>query len=530
MSKLKIEYRATSELKEYASNPRHNEAAVAGVAKSISEFGWKVPIVIDVNGTIISGHTRLKAAKMLGLDEVPVIVADDLTPQQVKAFRLADNKVAEAATWDEGLLELELQNILSLDMSDFGFNLDVGFLDDERGDYAESYNEAYEEEPDEEADDEPERTGRFMPTYEPEEDEVEEDEIPETEYCAPRCEAGDMFILGDHRLLCGDSTKREDVERLMQGEKADLVFTDPPYGMKKEDDGVLNDDLTGDALLEFNKLWVPLSFEMLKDNGSWYCWGIDEPLMDIYAFILKPMIKDGKVIFRNLLTWDKHDARGQMTAERQKYTPADEKCLFVQCGARLGTNSEDYFEAWDAIRLPLRAEADRVGLTPSKLKEITGVGMYAHWFTKSQWGLIPEEHYKKLQEYYNGEAFNGDYSAFKTDYREIYKQFRELSDGTRAYFNNTHDNMNSVWHFSRAGAEERTEHATPKPLALCARGILSSSRHGETVLDLFGGSGSTMIACEQVGRKCCMMEMSPKWCDLIINRWERMSGQRAKKV
>ena len=513
MSRLKIEYRETNTLKEYDRNPRRNEAAVEGVANSISEFGFRVPIVIDRNGVIIAGHTRLKAAKMLGLAEVPVIVADDLSPEQVKAFRLADNKVAEVATWDEGLLELELQNILSLDMSDFGFSLDMGFLDEPM---EEEYTEAEEYSEEEEYDAPP-------PTYDPEPEIIEEDEPPEEidESYAPRCEEGDMFILGEHRLLCADSTKRENIERLMQGKIADLVFTDPPYGMGK--DGVLNDGLTGEALLEFNREWIPLSFEFLKDNGSWYCWGTDEPLMDIYSAILKPMIAEKKIIFRQLLTWDKHDAPGQRSGEMKMYAVADEKCLFVQCGARLNANTEDYLEAWDAIRIPLREEADRVGLTPAKLKEITGVGMYNQWFSKSQWALIPEEHYNKLREYYKGEAFT-------TEYREIYRQYMELSDATRAYFNNTPDNMNSIWHFSRAGTEERTEHVTPKPLALCARGILSSSRRGEVVLDLFGGAGSTMMACEQVGRKCYMMELSPQWCDLIINRWERISGKKAVKV
>lgn len=306
---------------------------------------------------------------------------------------------------------------------------------------------------------------------------------------------------------------------------ADLVFTDPPYGMKKESEGVLNDNLNYKDLLEFNRKWIPLSFSFLKDNGSWYCWGIDEPLMDIYSNILKPMQDNNQITFRNLITWDKATGFGQRSAEQRLYSIADEKCLFVMYGVQgFNNNSDNYFEGWEPVRMYLKNEAEKVGLNASKLKEICGVGMYSHWFSKCQFELIGEKYYKALQEHYKNEAFKKDYEEIKKDYYS-----------TRAYFDNTHDNMNNVWHFERArytDSETFTNnlHATPKPIALCARAVKSSARQGEIVLDLFGGSGSTLIACERTQRKCYMMELSEHYCDVIIARWEKETGKEAIKL
>ncbi|WP_218116839.1 ParB N-terminal domain-containing protein [Staphylococcus epidermidis] len=252
---------------DYDDNPRYNDEAVDYVKESIKEFGFKVPIIIDENDVIIAGHTRKKAALEIGIKEVPVIVADDLTPQQVDAFRLADNKVAEFSEWDEDLLMSELNKLDDLDMSAFGFeDMELDLEDTEI-----------------------------------EEEEIEEDEVVEIPE-EPKSKFGQIYQLGNHRLMCGDSTSDEDVSKLMNGQQASLVFTDPPYGAKKQKDGVLNDNLNYDSLLEFNKLWIPLSFKYLKENGSWYCWGLDQPLMDIYTEILKPKIKNNEIVFKNLIT------------------------------------------------------------------------------------------------------------------------------------------------------------------------------------------------------------------------------------
>ena len=363
---------------------------------------------------------------------------------------------------------------------------------------------------------------RFNLFDEENQDTILEGDIPELPE-EPICKLGDIWQLGNHRLMCGDSTDAECVTRLMDGKKADMVFTDPPYGMKKEKDGVLNDNLNYDDLLEFNKKWIPLTFENLKDNGSWYCWGIDEPLMDIYVFILKPMIKENKITFRNLITWDKGVGFGQLSDEQRMYSQATEKCLFVMCGVQgFNNNRDNYFDGWESIRSYLETEAKKVGLNNKKIKEICGVAsMFSHWFTKSQWCLLPEEHYKKIQEYYKRQAFKREYDDLK---REYYS--------TRAYFNNTHDNMNNVWHFNKiaGNTQEKRDagnHATPKPIPLCCRAIKSSSRESEIVLDVFGGSGSTLIACEYLNRKCYIMELDTKYCDVIIKRWEKLTGGKA---
>jgi DNA modification methylase len=463
------------------------------VANSIKEFGFKVPIIIDANGVIVTGHTRYKAAKKLGMETVPCILADDLTDEQVKAFRLADNKVAEIADWDFELLDDELSQVLDIDMEEFGFEFDA--LSDNSAD-------------------------------------VIEDEPPEPPK-EPRTKLGDMYKLGGHRLICGDSTDIAVIDRLMDGVKADMVFTDPPYGMKKESEGVLNDNLNYDDLLDFNRQWIPLTFGALKDNGSWYCWGIDEPLMDIYSNILKPMQKENKITFRNLITWDKGDAGAGGVSFMGKdglrsYPVGSEKCLFVMCGVQgFNNNQDNYFEGWEPVRQYLVGEAEKVGLTSQKLKEICGVNMWSHWFGKSQFAFITEEHYKELQDYYNKK----EYDAFKKEYDELKKEYDELKKeyySTRAYFDNTHDTMTDVWAMGRISHEEKMQaggHATPKPLALCQRAIKSSSRENESVLDLFGGSGSTLIACEQLGRKCYMMELDPHYCDVIRKRyWKFKTG------
>lgn len=491
--KIQVIYKQIDELVPYENNPRNNDEAVEAVANSIKEFGFGNPIVIDEKGEIINGHTRLKSAKLIGLNEVPTVTVDWLTEEQKKAYRLADNKTGELADWDWDKLSIELEELqnMEIDMSDFGFDFSLG---------EENLEEVIEDD------------------YE-----VEVPEEPKSKY-------GEVYQLGKHRLMCGDSTNINDVEKLMNGNKADMVFTDPPYGMKKEKDGVLNDNLNYDDLLKFNKQWIPITFDSLKDNGSWYCWGIDEPLMDIYSEILKPMIKNQKLTFRNLITWDKGNGQGQLSDLFRMYATADEKCLFVMCGVQgFSNNTGDYFDGWEVIRFYLEQEAKKVGLNAKKLKEITGVGMYSHWFTKAQWVFIPEEHYKKIQNYYNGEAFNQEYESLKQEYESLKQEWHK----TRAYFNNTHDNMNNVWHISRAGNEEREltgGHATPKPIALCSRAIKTSSREKEIVLDVFGGSGSTLIACEQLDRTCYMMELDPRYVDVIINRWEEFTGQKAELI
>ena len=470
-----------SDLKSYEKNNKKHWENVDEIVKSIQANTYIAPIIIDENNVILAGHGRKFALDKLQVSEAEVLQVSWLSEEQKRDFRIRDNKLTELSEWDFENIKFELDELDIPDLSDL-------FKDEE---------ELQEEE------------------VEAKEDDYE---IPET--ITTDIVLWDLFEIGEHRLLCGDSTDAEQVAKLMNGEKADMAHNDPPYGMKKEADGVLNDNLNYDKLLEFNKQWIPHTFDALKDNGSWYCWGIDEPLMDIYAFILKPMIKENKITFRNLITWFKNPSGcgdGQNNPLARSYGVITEKCLFVMCGVQgFNNNSDNYFEKWEPIRTYLEGEAKKVGLNNKKLKEICGVGMYGHWFTKSQWCLIPEEHYLKLQNYYKKE-----YGAFKKEYDELKKEYYK----TRAYFDNTHEKMTEVWQFDRTTGEERESaggHATPKPIQLCERAIKSSCPDNGLVLDVFLGSGSTMVAAHQLNRKCYGMEIEPKYCQIIIDRMRNL--------
>lgn len=235
MSKTEIIYKNIDELVPYENNPRHNDQGVDALAESIKEFGFKVPIIIDTDGVIVAGHTRLKACKKLGIDEVPCIVADDLTDEQIKAFRLADNKVAELSDWDLDKLKEEIGE-LDVDMTKYGFvqieNLDQAIED---------INDLMEK---------------------------------EIEEAIPTARRGEIYQLGEHYLMCGDSTDPKDVEKLTQGNKMDLVVTDPPYfidyggGVNKERDKITNDNLSGSEIYNFLLKMYKNINNSLKDGGG----------------------------------------------------------------------------------------------------------------------------------------------------------------------------------------------------------------------------------------------------------------------
>ena len=255
MEDIKVEYLSIEQLKKYENNAKiHTPEQIEQIKNSIQEFGMNDPIAVWKNNEIIEGHGRLIACQQLGIKKVPVIRLDKLTDEQRKAYGLVHNKLTMNTDFDFSKLDEELEALKNIDMSQFGFeeNIDI-------------------EEP----------------------HEIIEDNPPEE--VEPRVKLGDLWQMGGHRLICGDSTDIAVIDRLMDGVKADMVFTDPPYGMKKESEGVLNDNLNFDDLLDFNRQWIPLTFGALKDNASWYCWGIDEPLMDIYSNILKPMAKQRQI-------------------------------------------------------------------------------------------------------------------------------------------------------------------------------------------------------------------------------------------
>ena len=456
---------------------------------------------------IIGGNMRYQACKELGFSEVPCKILDkDTTAEQLRAITIKDNVGFGEHDWD--LLANEWDSI------------------------------------------ELEEWGLEVPNFETEETilEAEEDDYEEPENLKIDVFLGDLieFECTDgrvHRLICGDSTDSDTVAKLMDGEKADLAHNDPPYGMKKEKDGVLNDNLNFDDLLQFNKEWIALQFSHIKENGSWYCWGIDEPLMDIYSEILKPYIKEQKATFRNLITWDKGSGQGQNLESTRSYATADEKCLFVMSGVQgFNNNQDNYFEDWEPIRIYLEEEIKKLNENDTKIANALGFKdgrTVNHWWSKSQWLFPTKDNYLGLKEYAkskNIEAFKKEYHELKKEYDELKKEYDELKKeyySTRAFFNNTHDNFNNVWHFERTSNKERETtggHATPKPIPLCQRAIKSSCPEKGLVIDFFLGSGSTMVAAHQLKRKCYGMELEPKYCQVIIDRMQKLDSSIKVKI
>lgn len=349
-------------------------------------------------------------------------------------------------------------------------------------------------------------------------------DTPPPDRKAKLVQIGDIFELEvdglKSRVMCGDCTVVDNVEKLMNGQKADLAHNDPPYGMKKEKDGVIGDNMNYEDLLQFNKDWIFLQWQYIKDNGSWYCWGIDEPLMDIYSQIIKPLVSDQKATFRNLITWDKAHGQGQNSENTRSFAIADEKCLFVMSGVQGSNNNADnYFEGWEPIRDYLYNESVKCQIANSNSfntalgLKTSGGGMYAHHIspTGSQWTLITAQNYLKLQQY----AKQNNIDAFKKEYNQLQTEY----NSTRAYFNNTHENMNNVWHFERHAKQgDEGNHATPKPLPLCQRAIKSSCPEFGLIIDFFLGSGSTLIASIQTGRRCFGLELDPVYVEVIIKR------------
>jgi len=472
-----------SEVKLNPNNPRLiKDDKFKKLVQSIKDFPEMLnirPIVVNQDMVILGGNMRYKACKEAGLKEIPIIITD-LSEDKQREFLIKDN--TSGGEWDFEMLVNEW---------------DVEQL---------------------------ESWGLDVPSFEVDEVlEAEEDDFDTTPPEEPITVLGDLYEIGEHRLLCGDSTDSDQVSKLMNGEKADMAHNDPPYGMKKENEGVLNDNLNYSDLLDFNKEWISLQFSYLKENGSFYCWGIDEPLMDIYSHILKPYIKEQKATFRNLLTWDKGHGQSQNSELTRSFATADEKCLFVMLGVQgFNNNSDNYFEGFESIRDYLITQKNKLGWSTDKIIQITGKSSASHYFSKSQWQFPTEEHYNAIKEGANGQAFIKDYEEIKKDYEEIKKDYYS----TRAYFNNTHDNFNNVWKFDRHlrnGSEGG--HATPKPIPLCERAIKSSCPENGLVLDVFLGSGSTMVAAHQLKRKCYGMELDPKYCQVIIDRMIRLDPE-----
>ena len=481
MQKVKI-----NSIKTNPKNPRLiKDDKFKKLVNSIKEFPQMLelrPIVVDENNIILGGNMRYKACIEAGLKEIFILKAEDLTEQQKDEFIVKDNVGFGEWDWDVLANEWDTDKLQDWGL-DLPLDVSVQELEAEEDDYE-------------------------IPN------EINTDIV-----------LGDLFEIGEHRLLCGDSTDSDQVAKLMNGEKADMAHNDPPYGMKKEKEGVLNDNLNYNDLLDFNREWIALQFTHLKESGSFYCWGIDEPLMDIYSEILKPYIAEQKATFRNLITWDKGHGQGQNSENTRSYAVADEKCLFAMLGVQgFNNNADNYFEGWDSIVIYLDKEKNKAKFTIKDCKILAGHSEKSgcHWFDKSQWMMPTKETYDSWRNH----CIENNIDAFKKEYEEIKKEYEEIKKEyylTRAYFNNIHDNFNNVWKFDRHLRQgDEGGHATPKPIPLCERAIKSSCPDNGLVLDVFLGSGSTMVASHQLKRKCYGMELDPKYCQVIIDRMKKL--------
>jgi len=433
---MKIEMRRLSEIKPYEKNPRVNDGAVDAVANSIREYGFRQPIVVDAEGVIIVGHTRWKAAQKLGLETVPVHVALDLPPEKVKAYRLADNKLAEMAEWDMELLPIELSELRGMDI-DLGM---LGFAPDELEKLLGAGIHGNE--------------GLTDP-----------DAVPDPPDAAVT-QPGDLWVLGDHRLLCGDSSKAEDVDRLLGGARIQLVNTDPPYNvmveprsnnaiaaglssfagygntdpgrdvhrnpnaanpthakMRAKDRPLENDFVSDEEFARLLQAWFGNVQRVLEPGRGFYIWGGYSNISNY-----PPVLKACELYFSQMVIWDKEHP----VLTRKDFMGAHEWCFY---GWREGA----------------------------------------------------------------GHQFFGP------------------------------NNVTDLWHVKKVNPQSMV-HLTEKPVELAVRALQYSSQPGENVLDLFGGSGSTLIAAEKTGRRAYLMEIDALYCDVIVRRWEEFTGKKAERA
>ena len=254
------------------------------------------------------------------------------------------------------------------------------------------------------------------------------------------------------------------------------------------------------------------------------------------ALVFGRLARLGAVTFRNEIVWSKGSAGAggisHLGAEGLRLYPNEtERALFFMLGEQgFNNNADNYWEGWEPIRKELEDSVLAMGWTSADIKRITGVGMYSHWFTKSQWTFIPKHHYDALRAAAHGDAFKREYDAFKREYDDLKREYDDLKRefyATRAFFDNTHDNMTDVWQFPRVQGEDRHGHATPKPVDMMRRVMKSSAESGGLVVEPFGGSGATLAGAEATGRRCFTVEVLPQWVDVIVKRWQDYTGKEA---
>ena len=483
----------------------HDERNLEAVRVSLERFGQRQPLVVQREGMIVrAGNARLLCARSLGWTHVAAVVVDE-ADAEATAFAIADNRTAELAEWSGENLAKILAD-LPTELRDAS-----GYSENELA----------------------ELVADVTPPPE-----IVEDEVPEPPV-DPITKPGDLWALGDHRVLCGDSTKSEDVARVMGGAKAALVHADPPYGMGKEADGIANDNLYAEKLDAFQMAWWTAARPHVEDNGSAYVWGNAEDLWRLwYSGGLKAI---ERLTLRNEVVWAKGTAGAGGISHQgadglRLYPQETERCLFFMLGEQgFNNNADNYWEGWDSVVDYLRAEKEKTGWDIAKFKRLAGHSETSgcHWFDKSQWSFPTKEVYESWQDAAREHgAFKREYDELKREHDELKREHDELKRefyATRAFFDNTHDNMTDVWSFPRVTGEDRHDHATPKPVAMIGRAIKSSCPEGAAVLDPFLGSGTTLIAAEQLGRTCYGIEIEPRYCDVIVQRWETLTGKKAHR-
>ena len=426
---MHVEMRSLREIRPYPNNPRHNDHAVDAVAESIREFGFRQPIVVDEEGVIIVGNTRYKAAVKLKLDQVPVHVATGLTPAQIKAYRIADNKTAEIADWNHDLL---VQELMDLQKMDYAVDL-LGFSSDELHQLLGDQKGL-----------------------------VDPDEIPEPPD-EPITQPGDLWALGNHRLLCGDAALSEDVDRLLDGAAIHLVNSDPPYNVKCE----------------------PRSNNAIAAGLSSFAgYGNSDPGRDVVRCPEKAQP-----------THKKLRAKDRPLANDFVSDSEFDRLLLAWFG-----NIARVLEPGRAFYI--FGGFSNIGNYPNALKQC---GLYF-----SQTIIWDKQHPVLTRKDFMG-VHEWTYYGWK--------------EGAAHQFFGP-NNVTDLWHVKKVNPQSMV-HLTEKPVELAVRALQYSSRAGESVLDLFGGSGSTLIAAEQTGRRAFLMEIDGLYCDVIIERWERFTGKKA---
>ena len=422
----------------YARNPRVNKEAVSKkeamskVAGSIKEYGFRQPIVIDEEMVIVAGHTRLLAAQQLGLSEVPIHIAKDLSDVQIKAYRIADNKTHEFATWDEELLALELDELQKQ-----GLDLDLTAFDSADID-------------------------RLLSTLTSDQLVAAEEHVPEVPD-EPVTKAGDIWQLGNHRLLCGDSTDAASYEKLLNGEAVDVVFTDPPYNVDYQGTAgkIANDAMADAEFASFlQKAFCCMHNVMAAGAPFYVCYGDKE------AVNFRNALTKAKLKISSCVIWKKN----QFVLGRLDYQQMHEPILYGWKSGKThiwhgGRNRRSIVEVGDIMRVE-EIEKDKYQLViDDKIYLLSGKNI-------------------QLEEV--------ALSVVEVD--------KPLSNDL---------------------------HPTMKPMALIEHFLTNSSKRDAVVLDCFGGSGSTLIACEKMGRKTRLIELEPKFCDVIVKRWEEYTGGKA---